>query len=80
VRNWFSGAHEAQGVRCIDCHAIHKGGLHGERMALLSSGGEVLPERRPIESRRDLSEKCTVTRSRTRSRTFPIITRSAKGR
>ena len=58
VRNWFSSAHEAQNIRCIDCHTIHKGGLHGERLALLSTAGEVQPERRPIESRRDLNEKC----------------------
>ena len=58
VRNWFSGAHEAQGVRCIDCHTIHQGGLHGERMALASTGSEVLHEPRPIESRRQLNDKC----------------------
>jgi DmsE family decaheme c-type cytochrome len=23
VRNWFAGAHEAQGLKCADCHTIH---------------------------------------------------------
>jgi len=58
VNNWFSGAHEAKGVRCIDCHTIHEGGARGERMALLSSGSEVGREPRPIESRRDQNDKC----------------------
>jgi DmsE family decaheme c-type cytochrome len=46
VRNWFSGAHQAQNVRCIDCHTIHarEAGKEGERRA--------------IESRRTLNEKC----------------------
>jgi len=31
VRNWFSGAHAAQGLKCADCHTIH-----GEKTALES--------------------------------------------
>jgi predicted CXXCH cytochrome family protein len=58
VRNWFAGAHAAQDVRCIDCHTIHEGAKYGERMGLVASGGEVLREPRPIESRRNLNDKC----------------------
>jgi DmsE family decaheme c-type cytochrome len=58
VSNWFSGAHEAKGVRCIDCHTIHEGGARGERMAFASSGSEVRGERRALASRRELNEKC----------------------
>jgi len=31
VRNWFSGAHEAQGLKCVDCHSVH-----GDKVALES--------------------------------------------
>jgi len=59
VQNWFAGAHAANDVRCIDCHTIHEGGaLHGERMAFVASGGEVLAPPRPIESRRQQNDKC----------------------
>jgi DmsE family decaheme c-type cytochrome len=43
VRNWFSGAHQAQGIRCSDCHTIHAES-HGEQRA--------------IESRRQLNDNC----------------------
>ncbi|MFI5103177.1 MAG: DmsE family decaheme c-type cytochrome [Terriglobales bacterium] len=43
VRNWFSGAHQAQDIKCSDCHTIH-GEAHGERRA--------------IESRRQQNENC----------------------
>lgn len=43
VRNWFSGAHQAQDIKCSNCHTIHGEG-HGEQRA--------------IESRRELNENC----------------------
>jgi len=43
VRNWFSGAHQAQGIKCSDCHAIH---------------GEVQGEQRAIQSRRQVNDHC----------------------
>ncbi len=43
VRNWFSSSHQAQGIKCSDCHSIHDGG-HGEQRA--------------IESRRQVNENC----------------------
>ncbi len=43
VRNWFSSAHQAQDIKCVDCHTIH-GEAHGEKRA--------------IESRRQLNENC----------------------
>ena len=43
VRNWFSGAHQAQDIKCSDCHTIH-GEKHGEPRA--------------IESRRQVNENC----------------------
>jgi DmsE family decaheme c-type cytochrome len=59
VNNWFSGAHAGHDVRCIDCHTIHEGGPRGlEHLALLSSGGEVQREPRPIDSRRTQNDKC----------------------
>jgi DmsE family decaheme c-type cytochrome len=57
VSNWSSSTHEAQGVRCIDCHTVHDG-ARGEQMAFASSGSEVRGERRAIESRRELNDKC----------------------
>lgn len=58
VRNWSSGAHEAKGVRCIDCHTIHEGSAHSERMTFASSGAEVGRPPRPIDSRRTQNDKC----------------------
>jgi len=43
VRSWFSGAHQAQGIKCSDCHTIHSES-HGEQRA--------------IESRRQVNENC----------------------
>ena len=43
VRNWFAGPHQAQDLKCIDCHTIHGQG-HGEARA--------------IESRRQLNDNC----------------------
>jgi len=44
VRNWFSGAHEAQGLKCSDCHSIHAEAAGGEQRA--------------FESRRTLNDRC----------------------
>jgi len=44
VRNWFSGAHEAQGLKCSDCHTIHAEAAGGEQRA--------------FESRRTLNDRC----------------------
>jgi DmsE family decaheme c-type cytochrome len=43
VRNWFAGAHQAQGLKCSDCHTIH-GEMHGDQRAL--------------ESRRQQNDRC----------------------
>jgi DmsE family decaheme c-type cytochrome len=56
VRNWFAGAHQAQDIKCSDCHTIHEGASK-PRMAL-ASGGEVRREPRPLESRREMNDKC----------------------
>ncbi len=44
VRNWFSSKHQAQDIKCADCHAIH--------------GGKAGGEGRPAAFRRAESEKC----------------------
>jgi DmsE family decaheme c-type cytochrome len=44
VRNWFSSAHQAQGIKCSDCHSIH--------------GVEAQGEGRPQAFRRTQNEKC----------------------
>lgn len=43
VRNWFSSAHQTQGIKCSDCHTIHAQG-HGEQRA--------------VESRRQANDNC----------------------
>ena len=43
VRNWFSSAHQAQDIKCSDCHTIHS---------------EVQGEGRPPGFRRAQNEKC----------------------
>jgi DmsE family decaheme c-type cytochrome len=43
VRNWFSSAHQAQDIKCSDCHTIHD---------------EVHGEQRAIESRRQQNDNC----------------------
>jgi len=37
VRNWFASAHQAQDIKCSDCHSIH-GEAHGEHRAIASTG------------------------------------------
>src|ERR1039457_938689 len=49
MRNWFSGAHQAQDIKCSDCHTIH-GEAHGERRGEFQ--GEAPGISRAIESRR----------------------------
>jgi len=60
VRNWFAGAHEAQGVKCSDCHIIHEGVSKNPSKArlALASGADIRHETRPIESRREMNDKC----------------------
>lgn len=55
VRNWFSSAHQAQDIKCSDCHTIH-GEMHGEGASKFQSETQSTP--RPIESRRQLNDKC----------------------
>lgn len=55
VRNWFSSAHQAQDIKCIECHSIH-GETRGKAGADFRSEGAGLP--RAIESRRQMSENC----------------------
>lgn len=43
VRNWFSSKHQAQDIKCADCHTIH---------------GEVKAEGRPVAFRRAQNDKC----------------------
>ena len=52
VRNWFAGAHQAQDIKCSDCHTIHGEAAHGEL------AGEVPSVPRAIESRRQMNESC----------------------
>lgn len=55
VQNWFAGAHQAQGIKCTDCHSIH-GKVQGERTAFGSGTQEGAP--RAFESRREVNENC----------------------
>jgi hypothetical protein len=55
VRNWFSGAHAAQDIKCSDCHTIH-GEAHGK--AGFEFPGEAPGIPRAIESRRQQNENC----------------------
>jgi DmsE family decaheme c-type cytochrome len=55
VRNWFSSAHQAQDLKCIECHAIHSEN-HGKTGADFRSETPGIP--RVIESRRQMSENC----------------------
>ena len=55
VRNWFSSPHQAQDIKCIECHTIH-GENHGKPGADFRSESPGIP--RAIESRRLMSENC----------------------
>jgi DmsE family decaheme c-type cytochrome len=55
VRNWFASAHQAQDIKCIECHTIHTEN-HGKPGAAFRSEGAAIP--RAIESRREISENC----------------------
>jgi DmsE family decaheme c-type cytochrome len=55
VRNWFLSAHQAQGIRCSDCHTIH-GDTHGKGESEFQ--GEPQGARKAIESRRQVNDKC----------------------
>jgi DmsE family decaheme c-type cytochrome len=51
VRNWFSSAHQAQDIKCSDCHSIH-----GEGRSEFRGEDRGLP--RAIDSRRQVNENC----------------------
>jgi DmsE family decaheme c-type cytochrome len=55
VRNWFSSAHQAQDIKCIECHTIH-----GEKQTKVGADfrSEAPGIPRAIESRRRMSEDC----------------------
>jgi DmsE family decaheme c-type cytochrome len=55
VRNCFSGAHQAQDMKCSDCHTIH-GEAHGRGSFDFQGEGAGIP--RAIESRRQQNENC----------------------
>jgi DmsE family decaheme c-type cytochrome len=55
VRNWFSGAHQAQDIKCANCHTIHSE-AHGEARGEFLGRAPGIP--RAIESRRQLTENC----------------------
>ena len=55
VRNWFSSPHQAQDLKCIECHTIH-GESHGKTGSEFRGDGAGIP--RVIESRRQMSENC----------------------
>jgi DmsE family decaheme c-type cytochrome len=55
VRNWFSGAHQAQDIKCSDCHTIHDK-AHGEVRGGFQGEDPGIP--RATESRRQLNENC----------------------
>ena len=55
VRNWFSGAHQAQDIKCADCHTIHRE-AHGESRGEFRGEAPGIP--RAIESFRQMNENC----------------------
>jgi len=78
VRNWFSSVHQAQDLKCIECHTIH-GENHGKAGADFRSEGSGIP--RAIESRRQMSENCLRCHQKQNLRPiFPTTIRFAKGR
>lgn len=55
VRNWFASAHQAQGLKCSDCHRMH-GEVGGMGTALAS--GSQAGQPRALESRQQRNENC----------------------
>jgi DmsE family decaheme c-type cytochrome len=55
VSNWFSSAHQAQDLKCIECHAIH-GAAQGRPGANFRAESAGIP--RALESRRQMGENC----------------------
>jgi DmsE family decaheme c-type cytochrome len=55
VRNWFSSAHQAQDIKCSDCHTIHSDS-HVEGTGEFQSETGGTP--RAIESRRHANDNC----------------------
>jgi len=55
VRNWFLSAHQAQDIRCSDCHTIHS---HAHAKGESEFQGEPQGTARAIESRRQVNDKC----------------------
>jgi predicted CXXCH cytochrome family protein len=60
VRNWFSSAHQAQDMKCADCHTIHsemgRGETHGKTGSEFRGEAPGIP--RAIKSRRQGNENC----------------------
>jgi DmsE family decaheme c-type cytochrome len=54
VRNWFSSAHQAQDIKCVDCHSIHES--HGGGGSEFQTTAHGAP--RAIESRRRQNDNC----------------------
>jgi len=57
VRNWFAGAHEANGLKCTDCHSIH-GKVQKEGAANAFTSPSPAAETRAFESHAELNENC----------------------
>jgi len=55
VRNWFSSAHQAQDLKCVDCHTIHSE-AKAEARAEFQGEGRGIP--RAIESRGQMNGNC----------------------
>jgi len=55
VRNWFASAHQAQDIKCSDCHTIH-GESHAEGASEFLS--QTRGTARPIESLRQMNDRC----------------------
>jgi DmsE family decaheme c-type cytochrome len=55
VRNWFASQHQAQGLKCADCHTIHDK-THSTKSNDFQREAGTAPQ--AIESRRETSENC----------------------
>jgi DmsE family decaheme c-type cytochrome len=55
VRNWFSGAHQAQDIKCVDCHTIHAA-AHSDSRGEFQGETPGIP--RAIESLRQMNDNC----------------------
>ena len=78
VRNWFSGAHQAQDIKCSDCHTIH-GEAHGETGGGFQGEALAFRERSSLAGSR-MRTACAATRSRMPKPIFRTTIRFAKPR